>query len=155
MAQISGVFRLGRDAELRRTPSGDPVANIALAFNYGRKDDSGKRPVQWIEASIWGQRAESLSPYLLKGDAIYAVLSDPHIETYQKSGGGGEGFKLVARVLDVELIGGQREQQPSQQQAPRQQAPARNAYADQKGGAPRQATAGGASGFDDMDDVPF
>jgi single-strand DNA-binding protein len=140
MAQITGVFRIGRDAEVRHTPRGDAVAQLSLAYNYGKKGDDGKRPSQWIDASIWGKRAESLAPYLLKGSQIYAVLSDPHIQTYE--GKNGQGHKLAATVLEIELIAGQRDQaQPAQ----RQERPAA-----------RPAPAQDANGFDDMDsDVPF
>jgi len=138
MAQITGVFRIGKDAEVRFTPRGDAVAQLSLAYNYGKKGDDNKRPSQWIDASIWGKRAESLAPYLLKGSQIYAVLSDPHIQTYE--GKNGPGHKLAATVLEIELIAGQREQgQPAQ----RQERPAA-----------RPAPA--SSGFDDMDDdIPF
>ena len=51
---LTGLARIGKDAELRYTASNEPVANISLAFNYGRKGDDGKRPTQWIEASMWG-----------------------------------------------------------------------------------------------------
>jgi len=140
MAQITGVFRIGRDAEVRHTPRGDVVAQLSLAFNYGKKGDDNKRPSQWIDASIWGKRAESLAPYLLKGSQIYAVLSDPHIQTYE--GKNGQGHKLAATVLEIELIAGQREQG---------QAPAR-----QERPAARPAPAPASSGFDDMDDdIPF
>lgn len=140
MAQITGVFRIGKDAEVRFTPRGDAVAQLSLAFNYGKKGDDNKRPSQWIDASIWGKRAESLAPYLLKGSQIYAVLSDPHIQTYE--GKNGQGHKLAATVLEIELIAGQREQG---------QAPAR-----QERPAARPAPAPASSGFDDMDsDVPF
>jgi single-strand DNA-binding protein len=40
------------------------VANVSLAFTYGKKGDDGKRPTQWVDASLWGQRAESLAPYI-------------------------------------------------------------------------------------------
>lgn len=141
MAQITGVFRIGKDAEVRFTPRGDAVAQLSLAYNYGKKGDDNKRPSQWIDASIWGKRAESLAPYLLKGSQIYAVLSDPHIQTYE--GKNGQGHKLAANVLEIELIAGQREQG---------QAPAR-----QERPAARPAPAPSNPGdFSDMDsDVPF
>ena len=143
MAQIIGAFRIGRDAELRYLTNGDAVCNLALAFNHGRKDESGNRPTQWIEASMWGKRAEALVSYLLKGQQVYAVLDEPHIETYE--GRNGQGHKLVARVLEIELVGGR----PQGDTAPRQQAPARAPQS-------RPAPARPSSGFDDMDDsVPF
>ena len=153
MAQLSGVFRLGRDAEVKFIKSGDAVASLALAYNYGKKDDQGNRPSQWIEAAIWGKRAEALAPYLKKGGQVYVLMTEPHIETYQKNDGG-QGFKLVARVLDVELIGGQNQngQQPQQQ---RQAAtPQRNAYADAKGQPQPAAQNRTADPYAD-EDIPF
>ena len=43
---LTGLARIGKDAELRYTASNEPVANLSLAFNYGRKGDDGKRPTQ-------------------------------------------------------------------------------------------------------------
>ena len=143
MAQITGVFRIGKDAELRDTASG-PVINLALASNYGKKGSDGSRSTQWIDASLWGKRAESLEQYLTKGQQIYATISDPHIETYQKRDGG-EGVKLVGMISDLELVGGKpsgdREARPAREERParREQKPA-----------PKN------NSFDDMeDDIPF
>lgn len=107
MAQITGIFRLGRDAELRYTQAGEPVASLALAYNYGQKAQDGNKPSQWIEASMWGKRAEAMAQHLKKGGQIYAVISDPHIETYQKRDGG-DGFKLIGKVSEIEFAGGTR-----------------------------------------------
>jgi single-strand DNA-binding protein len=141
MAHITGIFRLGKDAELRYTASSEPVVSVALAYNYGKKGDNGQRPSQWIEAAMFGKRAEALAQYLTKGSQISALLSDPHIQTYQKKDGG-EGFKLSAKVVDIELIGGRQEAAPARAPRPAP-APARQAPAQ-------------SSGFDDMDDdIPF
>lgn len=134
-----GLARLGRDCEVRFTSSGEAVANLSLAFTYGKKGDDGKRPTQWVDASLWGKRAEALSPYLLKGGLISVTLEDVHIETYK--GANGEGHKLAARVVNIELAGGGEKQAASP--APRQQRPAANQPAS---GAPTTGT-----GFDDLD----
>jgi len=102
---ITGIARLGRDAELRYTPSGEKVANLALAFNYGKKGADGKRPAQWIDGALWGDRAEALQPHLLKGTAIGVTLTDPHIETFTARDGKA-GSKLVGRIIDLEFAGG-------------------------------------------------
>ena len=134
-----GLARLGRDAELRRTAQGEAVANLALAFSYGRKGDDGKRPTQWVEASLWGKRAEALAQYLKVGQQVSVSLEDVHIETYE--GRNGPGHKLAARVVDVELCGGPGTRESAAAPATRAPAPA---------SAPR------SSGFDDMsDDIPF
>ena len=108
---LTGLARIGRDTELRYTSGGEAVANISMVFNYGKKGNDGKRPSQWIEASLWGKRAESLAQYLGKGSMIDVVLSEPHIETYQ--GKNGEGHKLVARVIEIELACGRSEDKPA------------------------------------------
>lgn len=140
-----GLARIGRDVELRYIPSGDAVANIALAFSYGKKGADGKRPTQWVEAALFGKRAEALAPYLTKGGAVVAYLSDVRIETYE--GKNGPGHKLVARVDDLELCSGEKPQQREAEAAPQLQ-PQRTA--------PRPPPMASGSGFEDMDDdIPF
>lgn len=121
MANIQGLFRIGRDAELRHTPSGDAVINLALAYNYGKKADNTS---QWVDASLWGKRAEVLAEYLVKGQQVFVVIDGPHIETFPKRDGG-EGYKLVGRVMDIEFAGSRpatqhTNQPPAQQPAPPQ-----------------------------------
>ena len=135
------LARLGRDAEIRTTSQGESVATLALAISYGRKGSDGNRPTQWVDAALWGKRAEALAPYLTKGGLVSVLLEDVHIETFE--GKNGPGHKLAARVVDVELA------------SPKQASAA--APAPQRAPAPRPAPAPSAgSGFDDMsDDVPF
>lgn len=101
---LIGLARLGRDAELRKTPAGDSVANLALAFNYGKKGDDGKTPSQWIDATLYGKRADSLSQYLVKGQQLMVQLDDPHIHTFKKKDGT-EGSVMKAFVSKIEFAG--------------------------------------------------
>lgn len=138
----TGLVRLGRDAEIRYTTGGDPVANLSLAFNYGRKGEDGKRTTQWIDASLWGDRAVSLQQYLTKGTALVVVLEDVHVETYQKRDGA-QGSKLVGRVTLLEFAG--RPAEEKREAPPTPPAPAR---------APTTTSAPGS--FNDFeDDIPF
>jgi single-strand DNA-binding protein len=114
MAQMFGVARIGRDAEVRFTPGGDAVVSLSLAFGYGKKVD-GKKPVQWVDAALWGKRGEAMAPYLLKGQQVGVTLDDVHIETFTK-GDQSEAFKLVGRVSSIEFAGSP-PQQTGQQQA--------------------------------------
>lgn len=118
MASLFGLARLGKDAELRFIPSGDAVANLALAFSYGKKGDDGKRPTQWVDAAIFGKRAEAIAPFLLKGGLVSVIIEDVHIETYQSAKG--EGAKLVGRIAQIDLAGGGQAQQAAPAAAPRQ-----------------------------------
>jgi len=139
---FTGLARIGRDVELRFNQGGDPVAGLALAYNYGRKGDDGKQPTQWIEASLWGKLAEALAPYLLKGKQVDVVVEDLHVETYQTRDGG-TGTKLVGRILKIELAGSRDAAAPAAAPAQRPAAAP----------APRPAAAPKAAGADD--EVPF
>jgi single-strand DNA-binding protein len=141
---ITGLARIGKDAELRYTSDNEPVCTLSLAFNYGRKGDDGKRPTQWIEAALWGKRAETLAPWLLKGKQVDVVLEEPHIKTFE--GKNGPGHKFVGRVLTIEFASDGQRQDGQQQSAPapqQRQAPASK---------PQQQS-GGFGDFDD--DIPF
>src|SRR5690606_17274956 len=102
MPQYIGLATIGRDVEVRHTAQGDPVASLSLAFTYGKKGSDGKRPTQWVDGSLWGQRAEALQPYLLKGTRVYVVLDEAHEQSYQTRDGR-SGSKIVGRVNVIEL----------------------------------------------------
>ena len=108
--KASGIARIGQDVEVRYSPNGNAVANISLAFSYGTKQSDGKRATQWLDATLFGKRAESLAPYLKKGGQVVAYLSDVNVQTYESKTG--QGVKLVGKVDDLELIGGKVEQSP-------------------------------------------
>lgn len=120
-----------RDAETRFLPNGDPVASFAVADNQGKD----KAAIFW-NCSLFGKRAESLAPYLLRGNAVTVTGTVTEREYVNK-----DGHKVKAqdiRVNDVALQGGRREE--SAAPAPSQRAkPAPKAKDDP----------------DFMDDIPF
>jgi single-strand DNA-binding protein len=67
------VGNLGRDAELRYTPGGSPVATINRATTEVWNDKGGQRQekTEWHRVVLWGKTAESLNEYLTKGKQIY------------------------------------------------------------------------------------
>jgi single-strand DNA-binding protein len=68
------VGNLGRDAELRYTPGGAPVATLNMATTEVWNDKaSGQKQekTEWHRIVLWGKSAESLSEYLTKGKQIY------------------------------------------------------------------------------------
>lgn len=144
MSKTYGLMRLGHDAEVKKV--GDQqVANLSLAYNYGRKGDDGNRPTQWIDAALWGDRAASLAPYLKKGTQHLFTLNDVHIETYTDKEGF-EAHKLAATVADVEL--GAKSDGAGSSAPAGGAAPARRPAAS----APAHAA---APGTDMDDDIPF
>lgn len=138
---FSEFGRVGRDVTVRFTPSGMAVAEIALAYEYGRKDQqTGKKPTQWIEVTMWGKTAEALSQYLTKGKQVFIEAKDVHIQTYDKKDGT-QGFKLAADFVGIKFANDvqqqgqatvQQQQQPrtASQSQPVQQQPAYDEFPD-------------------------
>lgn len=138
-----GLARLGRDAELRSTGQGEQVASLSLAFTFGSKDGNGKRPTQWVEASLWGKRAEALVEYLTRGTQVCVSLENLHIQTFKRQDGT-EGHKMVGKVASIDLA------------ASGTPTPAAPAPASRPAARPTAAPGRPASGFEDMDDdIPF
>ena len=136
-----GLARLGRDCEVRFMPNGDAVANLSLAFAWGKKGEDGRQQTAWVDGALYGKQADALAQYLVKGKLICVTLDDVHIEEFQRRDGTA-GTKLVGRVSKLELAGGRDDGERTAPPAQRQ--------------APKPAPKSSASGFDDMDDdIPF
>ena len=151
---LAKLVRLGRDAEVRYTPSGDPVASLAMVYDIGFGD---KKRSQWIDGTLWGKRAESLGPYLTKGTQVVLYADDVELEQFMKKDGT-SGAKLKCRVSDLSLISGQSQQAPQKQQSSYQQQPPAQQQGQQQGQQqnqqqPQQQPQQPAGGFDD--DIPF
>ena len=71
MAQIIG--HLGRDPEVRYTPEGTAIANLAVATNETWKDKSGEKQerAEWHRVVLFGKVAEIAGEYLRKGSLVY------------------------------------------------------------------------------------
>lgn len=66
------VGNLGRDPEMRYTPSGQAVTNLSVATNRSYTDSSGQRQDEtiWFRVSVWGRQAETVNQYLRKGRQV-------------------------------------------------------------------------------------
>jgi single-strand DNA-binding protein len=130
MNNITVAGNLGKDAEIRHLGDGTPVASFSVADSQGKE-----KPSIWWNCSIFGKRAESLSPYLLKGSQVTVAGTVSEREWTDKDGQ--KRKSMDVRVNDVALQGGKREAAASAPTSSRRLAPA--------------ATAD----FDDGGDIPF
>jgi len=104
--KMFGTARLGSDMEIRFMPDKTPVGQVSLAFKLGIKDkQTGEYKTQWVSASLFGKRAETLAPMLKKGALHGFFLRDIHIEEYEKNGE--KKVIMKAIIEDVELCGKQ------------------------------------------------
>lgn len=67
------IGRLGRDPEMRYTPSGTPVCNFSMATDETYRDKAGEtqRRTEWHNIVAWGKLAEQCSNLLNKGKLAY------------------------------------------------------------------------------------
>jgi single-strand DNA-binding protein len=67
------IGRLGRDPEMRYTPSGRPVTTFTVATNRSWNTTDGERhnETEWFNVVAWGNLAEICKQYLLKGQQVY------------------------------------------------------------------------------------
>jgi single-strand DNA-binding protein len=104
MNVLSAIGNVGKDASIRYTPNGDPVAGFSFALTSGYGD---KAITTWLNCSIWGKRAETLAPMLLKGTKIGITGELTNRPYADKSGV--EKHSLEVRVSDVTLLGSKSE----------------------------------------------
>lgn len=65
------VGNLGKDPELRYTPSGAAVATFSLATTNPFKDKEGNKQTEWHNIVAWRQLAEICGKFLHKGKQVY------------------------------------------------------------------------------------
>jgi len=146
-SKIQVVGNLGRDPELRYTPSGRPVTEFSVAVNQSTKNQQTGEWVEatdWFRVSIWGDRGERAAENLRKGNR---VLVDGRFRTREYEAKDGQKRMSLEITADTVLPLDKRE------------ANADGTFS----GAPATATAGAPAGggrpggFDDteIDELPF
>jgi single-strand DNA-binding protein len=136
MNSICIAGQLGKDAEIRYLTNGDPVASFSVADNQGKD-----KQAIWWSASLYGKRAESLAPYLVKGQAVTITGTVTEREFTDKDGHKRKAMDV--RVGDVALQGGKREGL-SPVKTP-----------DGQVGYIKKGASGHVAGFDEDQDIPF
>ncbi|MDP8905421.1 MAG: single-stranded DNA-binding protein [Chloroflexota bacterium] len=95
------IGNLGRDPEMRYTPSGQAVTQFTVAVNRNYKDAQGERveETEWFRVVTWGQQAEFAAEYLRKGNKVYV---EGRLQTRQWEGQDGQKrytTELVANTI--------------------------------------------------------
>ncbi|KIH76242.1 single-strand binding protein [Geoalkalibacter ferrihydriticus] len=100
------VGNLGKDPELRYTPSGVAVATFSLATSERYKDKSGEQQekTEWHNIVAWRQLAEICGKYLHKGKQIYI---EGKIQTRKYQDRDGNDRYITEIVADqMQMLGG-------------------------------------------------
>ncbi len=101
------VGNLGKDPEMRYTPSGQAVTSFSVATNRAYTNSSGQKVDEtiWFRVSAWGKSAETCNQYLRKGSKVLVegrLTADsnggPRIWTRQ-DGTPGASFEISANTV--------------------------------------------------------
>jgi single-strand DNA-binding protein len=114
MNNLTVAGQLGKDAEVRFLPNGDPVANFSVADSQGKDKDT-----IWWNCQLFGKRAESLAQYLTKGQSVTITGNVSQRKYIDKNGV--EKISTDVRVNDIALQGGRKESAAPQALKPKPQ----------------------------------
>ncbi len=108
MSTLNRVFLMGnltRDPEVRYTPAGVAVGDLALAVNETYKNKAGE-PVEhvvFLEVEVWARQAEACYENLLKGSPVFV---EGRLKLDQWKNQKGENRKkLLVRADKVQFLG--------------------------------------------------
>lgn len=102
------VGNLGRDPEMRYTPSGQAVTSFSIASNRQYTNNNGQNVKEtiWFKINVWGKQAETCNQYLKKGSKVLVegrLQPDPNTgnpRTYQRQDGTtGSNYEVVANTI--------------------------------------------------------
>ena len=103
--EITIIGYLGREPEMRYTPSGQAVTNFSLAANRRYTNGNGEQVEEtiWFRVAAWGRLAETCNQYLSKGRLVFVkgrlnpdpATGNPRIFSRQ-DGSAGASFEVTA-----------------------------------------------------------
>lgn len=109
MANLNKVLLMGnltRDPEVKYTPKGTAVGDLAIAINdsYKAQDGTIKETVTYVDIEVWGRQAETCKQYLTKGRPVFieGQLRLDQWETPQ----GEKKSRMKVRADRVQFLGG-------------------------------------------------
>jgi len=112
------IGRLTRDPELRYTPSGTPVCNIAVATNRYGQDQSGERKefTDYHDVVVWNQGnrklADLVAQYLQKGRLVY-VEGRLQTRSWDDQQSGAKRYRTEVVANDVQFLDSRQEGAPA------------------------------------------
>ena len=112
------VGYLGRDPEMRYTPSGTPVTSFNVATTRKWTDAEGQQQEKttWFRVTAWRRLAETCNQYLTKGRL---VLVEGEIDASAWTDRNGEArASLELRASRVRFLGGKGERAEVSEEAP-------------------------------------
>lgn len=107
MNSVNLIGRLGRDPELRHTPSGKAVCELNLAVDNGYGEN---KTTVWIGCVLWDKTAEIAAQHLRKGDQC-AVSGRLTQDSWDDKETGKKQTKTKVTVERLHFVGGKKDGQ--------------------------------------------
>src|SRR3954454_8262148 len=109
MASFNKVILLGnltRDPEVRYTPKGSAVCDLAIAVNRQYSLDNGEKreEVTYVDVVLWARLAEIAGEYLKKGRPVF-IEGRLQIDTWDDKQSGQKRSKLRVIGETMQLLG--------------------------------------------------
>ena len=107
-ASLNKVLLMGnltRDPEVKYTPKGNAVGDLAIAINdsYKAQDGTIKETVTYVDIEVWGRQAETCKQYLTKGRPVF-VEGQLRLDQWE-SPQGEKKSRLKVRADRVQFLG--------------------------------------------------
>jgi len=111
------IGHLGRDPEMRYTPSGRPVTTFTMAVSRSWNTVDGERhsETEWFNVVAWGNLAEICKQYLNKGQQVYIEGRLQTRRWEDKEGNKHTSIEVVAN--EMMMLGDRRDNNQSQEGA--------------------------------------
>jgi single-strand DNA-binding protein len=101
------IGNVGKNPEMRFSPSGSAVTNFSVAVNnsYTSKATGEKRTeTEWFNVVTWGKLAENCNQYLTKGKSVYV---EGRLKTRSWDGNDGQKkYRTELIASHVQFLGG-------------------------------------------------
>ena len=110
------IGRLGRDTEMRYTPSGRPVTTFSVATtrSWTTSDGDRRKETEWFNVVAWSNLAEICNQYLTKGQQVYI---EGRLQTRRWEDSEGQKHSSTEIVAnEMIMLGDRREGQSSDQE---------------------------------------
>ena len=114
---FTGVGRLTKDPELKKTQGGKAYVNFAVAFDSPTIDEDGERNTTFLDAVAFDQRAELIAKSLKKGSRVAVTGSLNQRDFLRADGSKGRVYEIF--VNSIEFL--DPKPQPSEEQQAEQE----------------------------------
>ena len=101
------IGNLGKEPEMRYTPSGQPVTTLSVATNrrYSGANGQPVKETAWFRVTVWGKQAETCNQFLHKGSKVLVegrLTPDPETggpRVWENNGKHGASYEVTASTV--------------------------------------------------------